>query len=248
VISSVANPRIKRVRRLRKRSHREAQGLVLVEGHRAVNPALDAGAVLELLYASASAEAPAVQRVRAAGIDATEVSAEVMAYLTAAASAPGVLAVARMPQGTAHGARGVLLDRVRDPGVEGALISLAAATGAETAVILPGCADPFDPKVMRAAGGAHFAVRVVRDAGPVEAAIARGRAAGASVLALVPEGPAPWDLELPSDLVLLVNGDEHADQGSDGKIAVPDLAGRASLALRAAAVLYEWTRQMRHPT
>ncbi len=244
MISSVSNPRIQRVGRLRKRERRERARRLLVEGHHGVTAALAAGALEQVLYVGAAERrhGAVLAEVRSTGAEATEVTPEVMAHLTSSSTAPSMLGVARIP-GSAIGSAstGVLLADVRDPATVGSLLALCAAVGGQAAVVLPGCADAFAPKVVRAAAGAHFATRVVRvtDRGEALGAL---RANGAAVVALAEDAPPPWDVELAERMVLLIADDGVAGD-ADVLVGVPADRVRPSLALRAAVVLYEWVRQ-----
>ena len=52
--------------------------------------------------------------------------------------------------------KGLILDRLQDPGNVGTLLRTALAFGLETVFFIEPCCDPWNPKVIRAAKGAHF--------------------------------------------------------------------------------------------
>lgn len=152
MITSVGNPVVRRVRRLRKRMWRERTGRILVEGHRAVRSALFGGRVEVLLYTGTGERlrAEVVEEARAAGARTHEVAPSVMSYLTSATTAPDVLAVALMPSrslaSTGSAPRGIMLTKVHDPATLGSMMATAVAVDAPTIVIGPECADVFGPK------------------------------------------------------------------------------------------------------
>lgn len=247
MISSVANPAIKRVRRLQKRRWRERSGRFLVEGHRAVASGIGAGSVDELFH-TPSAErlrAGLLDAARAAGISTREVTPEVMASLTSVATAPDVLGIARL-RGATLGAlprpfSGAILLDVPDPATAGSILATVAATGGVAAIFAGSSVDPFEPKVVRAAAGAHFRIAIVGGTTADDAAGA-ARGAGARVVRLVEKGQPVWTADLGGPLVLIVEPD-GAEAGGEESVAVPGDAPGANLAVRAGVVLYEWVRQ-----
>lgn len=252
MISSVANPTIRRVRRLRKRPWRERTGRFLVEGHRAVAVALTSGARLEAIFhtpRAARLRGSLLGDARDAGVALHEVSEGVMAHLTSVATAPDTLGVAAMREGSLatvpSGASGVLLAGVRDPATAGGIMATAAAAGCAVAIAARGTADIYRQSTVRAAAGAHFRLAVVRAADPDRAA-KEMRARGARVVSLAADGPAPWDVDLSGPLLLVVPGEDGGDvDAPDARVALPAVDAPPGLGARAAAVLYEWVRQCR---
>jgi RNA methyltransferase, TrmH family len=254
VITSVGNPLIKRVRRLRKRMWRERTSRVLIEGHRAVRSAVSGRGVDTVLYTPTGARlrGEVLDAARSAGARAQEISPAVMAYLTSATTAPDVLAVGTSPLRRAESIGGgctIIFSEVKDPATLGSMMATAVAAGAGGLVIGPGCTDVLAPKCIRSAQGAHFLVPVVR-APDLGVAVAGARERGAPVFGVGVMGHAPWDVKLVGDITLLVAGEGSTGSDlalADDVIAVPapDTIG-PSLASRVAIVLYEWVRQGAH--
>jgi TrmH family RNA methyltransferase len=246
VISSVANPTVRRVRRLRKSLWRERQGRFIVEGHRAVDAAVAAGAQVEDLFVTPKGErarTAVIERAHAAGLKTVTVAPAVMQHWTAVATAPDVLAVVKFAARTSLPDRplnAVVLCGVHDPATAGAILATAAACGFRTAVIGPNSVDPYEAKVVRAAAGAHFALAIVRGL-PLAAALDALRAAGARVVVASEKGVAPWDADLAGPVALVVDGDGTAEADGE-RVALPTDGPVPSLATRAAVVLYEWMR------
>ena len=244
MISSLTNPRIQRVSRLRKRGRRDRVARLLVEGHRAVSAAWEAGALEQVLYRASAVRrhGQLLDRIRDAGGEVWEVDDAVMSHLTSSASAPSILGVARIPRpGLGDASTGVALADIRDPGVVGSVLALTAAVGGEAAVMLPGCADAFGPKVVRAAAGAHFLTRVV----PMpdrETGLSALRTNGATIVGLASDAAPIWEVELPARSVLLVDAG-GATSEADVSVRIPIERVRPSLAVLAGMVLYEWVRQ-----
>lgn len=250
MISSLANPAVRRARRLKKGRGREREGAYLVEGWRAVEVALGAGAPLrDLFYVRSALErrASVIKEAERAGVPCHQVAAEIMAHLCSTSTAPSVLGVAALPpdeRGALAG--GAILAGVRDPATAGTVMAAVAATGGRAVAFCGGSVDPFRPKTVRAAGGAHFVLRVLRGLDAAAAADA-ARGEGARVVALCDDGPAPWDRDLSAPFALVVGAEEGLDAELaariDERVALP--AGRVTpgVGARAAAVLWEAARQ-----
>lgn len=249
MITSAGNPVVARVRRLRKREWRERASRVLVEGHRAVDGAVRAGVLIdEVFYTSAVANARTdlLDRARGRGARLHEVAPSVMSYLTSAAAAPGVLAVAEMRSMPLSGlgperAAGVFLRDVRDPATVGSILASTAASGGRCAMIAAGTADVFRPSAVRAGQGAHFHLAIVRGV-DLETGVEYARAQGSRVIELVARGPSPWAVDLSGPILLSIGGSDEKVH-ADAQVAVPAGSVTPSLSAQAAAVLYEWVRQ-----
>jgi TrmH family RNA methyltransferase len=149
-ITSPQNEKLKLVRKLRDRKHREREGLFACEGEDLVEAGLAAGAEPRLLLTAAGS-----------GLAARWGGEEVEPQLLAAASAlgSGTQAIAVWPLRWAErvAAPCVYLHGVGDPGNVGAIIRSADALVGGSVVLGPGCADPFSSKAMRASMGSIFA-------------------------------------------------------------------------------------------
>lgn len=161
LITSQHNPRLKELRKLRRRRERECAGLFLAEGE-------------DLVAAAIAAGRPAVEGFCIPGADlgATgerfrEVTPDVLAEVSALGSGTRAIGVYEQRFGVPAGPLCVCLYGVADPGNVGTVLRGALAFGASSVAIGPGCADPHSPKAVRASMGAIFAVALarVRDVG-----------------------------------------------------------------------------------
>lgn len=254
MISSPANPRIVRVRRLNKRRERERRDAVIVEGRRAVESALRAGA-LHAVFVTPAGKRRAPDLLDNAGgrsIERHEVTPEVMASISRAPNPSAWLGVARTPVPAAGETSGptIMLLNVHEPTAAGALIGLAASL-AGAVIIGPGCTDPFAPRVIRAAGGAHYRSPVRIGSAAALELVAAERARGRRTVALAGDGDPPWTQDLTGRVTVLVGvepDDAEAFAAADVRVGLPSADRGPGLAMGAAVVLYEWVRQRENPT
>lgn len=158
LLTSAANPAIKRIRSLQRRKFRLQERAFVVEGVRAVDDVLAAGIEPETIVLREHAEFPVPHGMFPV---IRRVSADVFDQLTEVAHPQGVLAVVPMqPQSSLPSVTTnplvVYLDGVRDPGNMGTLLRSAAGAGVDHLVIGEESVDPYHPKAVRAAMGAHF--------------------------------------------------------------------------------------------
>lgn len=167
---ALSDARRKLVRRLHRRKTREREGLVLVEGPRAVSEVVDAGAVVRFALTSPRIEALGAESVLArlsdAGAPREEVSDAEMRDLADTEAPQGLLTVVEQPEvewpepaALGEGAppeRWLVLDALQDPGNVGTLVRAAAAFACAGVLALDGTADPWGTRAVRASAGAVF--------------------------------------------------------------------------------------------
>lgn len=150
-IESPQNEKLKLVRKLRERKHREREGAFVSEGEDLVAAGLAAGAEPRLLLAAVGS-----------GLGGEEVEPELLAGVSGLGS--GTRAIAVWPQCWADSVSSpcLYLHGVGDPGNVGTIVRTAHALLGGTVVLGPDCADPFSPKAVRASMGSIFAQPVAR--------------------------------------------------------------------------------------
>ena len=141
MITSKDNEKLKLIRRLAERRHRDRESLFVAEGEDLIEAAEAAGAT------------PAF--VLRAEIDVEPALLDAVSTL---GSGTRVIGVYPKVLGEAGGGLRVYLDAVADPGNVGAIVRSAHALVGAPVVCGPGSADPFGPKAVRATMGSIFAM------------------------------------------------------------------------------------------
>jgi TrmH family RNA methyltransferase len=259
VITSLQNPRIKQVLRLRERRERDRAGQMLVEGADEIALALAGGARPSVLFycpdlAPAGAEALAA-RAEQAGAERVEVRAAVFHKLAYRENPDGLLAVmpapARRLERLQPGARPLLLvaEAVEKPGNLGALLRSADACAVDGVIVCDPATDLNNPNVVRSSRGTLFTVPVA-EASTTEAQ-AWLRARHIAIVAATPRASQPYTYADLSGPVAIAVGTE--DEGlsaawltqADLQVRIPMLGRVNSLNVSTAAtlLLYEALRQ-----
>ena len=155
MITSLENPRVKEVLRLRKARERRREGVFLAEGRREVARAIAAGLVVRSAYF-----APELIGDWPGG---EAVSARVLARMSYRAEPEGVLAVVEIPQRPLPQGSTLLLVAVgiEKPGNLGAMARTADVAGADALIVADGNVDPWNPNAIRASTGAVFTLPIV---------------------------------------------------------------------------------------
>ncbi len=146
MIVSQQNEKLKLVRKLRERKHREREGLFASEGEDLVEAGLAAGAEPRFLLTAAGS-----------GLGGEEVEPELLAATSSLGSGTRAIAVWPLRWSESAVAPCAYLHGVADPGNVGAVVRTAHALLAGPVTLGPGCADPFSPKAVRASMGSIFA-------------------------------------------------------------------------------------------
>ncbi len=175
MIESPQNEKLKLVRKLADRKHRERESAFVSEGEDLVEAGLAAGVEPRFLLSAAGSD-----------LGGEEVEPELLAAVSSLGS--GTRAIAVWPQRWAEpgGSPCLYLHGVGDPGNVGAIVRTAHALLDGTVVLGPGCADPFSPKAVRASMGSIFGQPVARGTvaetpAPRAALVAHGGAGLASL-------------------------------------------------------------------
>jgi RNA methyltransferase, TrmH family len=151
MIASPQNEKLKLVRKLRERKHREREALFVTEGEDLLEAGLAAGVEPRILLTAAGSD-----------LGGDQVEPELLAEVSSLGS--GTRAIAVWPQRWSQAAEPpcVYLHGVSDPGNVGAIVRTAHALLGGTVVLGPDCADPHSAKAVRASMGSIFGQPLIR--------------------------------------------------------------------------------------
>jgi TrmH family RNA methyltransferase len=260
IITSLQNPRLKRLVRLRDRRPRDEERAFLVEGYREVRRALEKKVALDEVYFSSGwflgeNEPALLAQAEAAGARLYELSKDAFAKVAYRERPDGILAVA--PQWTRTLADlplsavpfVLVVEAIEKPGNLGTILRSADAAGCDAVIVCDPVTDLFNPNVVRASTGVLFSVPcVVEESAKVLAWLKeRGIRAVATT-------PAATEIYSASDLrgpLAVIMGSEQYGlsefwlRNADLPVRIP-MAGQAdslNVAMAALITLFEAVRQ-----
>jgi len=166
-ITGFSNPLVKRVRSLREKKHRKAEGLFLAEGLRILTEARERGILPEMLFLATGARPhelgeALIADVEAAGGDVITTSPDILSKISGKDNAQAMVGVykdrlvplAALDRSTAP--IWFVAQAMRDPGNLGTLLRIGDAVGAGGVILVDDCVDPFSVETVRASMGALF--------------------------------------------------------------------------------------------
>ncbi|MBI3887225.1 MAG: RNA methyltransferase [Opitutae bacterium] len=259
-ITSLQNPRIKQLVKLRERRARDEAGLFLIEGYREVRRALEKKIRIGELYFSpewflGENEPALIEQARQAGAQLYELSKEAFAKCAYRDRPDGLLAVA--PQwklGLDEVALGavpfvLVVESIEKPGNLGTILRSADAAGVDAVVVCDAVTDVFNPNVVRSSTGVLFSVpMVLADSATVLAWL---REKGLRVVATTPDTPVAYtQADLRGPLAIVMGSEQFGLSdfwlgASDTRVRIP-MAGQAdslNVAMATLITLFEAVRQ-----
>lgn len=170
-ITSFSNETVKRLRALRDKKARKADGMFLAEGLRILAEARDCGRLPEIVAYSAAAgvhplAAEIIAEAEAGGADVIETTPDILSKMSGKDNPQAILGAYRQP-GTSLEAIDrsasplwIVAQALRDPGNIGTILRTGDAVGAGGLILVDDCADPYSVEAVRASMGAVFTQRV----------------------------------------------------------------------------------------
>lgn len=150
--SSLQNPKIKEICKLKQKKYRDQKGLFLVEGKVSVMEAYHKNVLREVFVREGfSFSLP---------IPTSLVTDTVMKHISSLESIPSIIGLCAKPTFSHMGDRIVILENIQDPGNIGTIVRSAVAFHASAVVLLEGCADPYGFKALRAMQGMIFHIPI----------------------------------------------------------------------------------------
>lgn len=259
-ITSLQNPRVKQLVKLRDRRDRDDAGLFLVEGYREVRRALEKNVRLLELYFSpewflGENEPALIEQARAAGAQLFELSKEAFAKCAYRDRPDGLLAVA--PQWKLALADLKLslqpfllvVESIEKPGNLGTILRSADAAGVDGVIVCDAVTDVFNPNVVRSSTGVLFSVPiVVADSATVHAWLIEK---GIRIVATTPDTPNIYTkVDLSGPLAIVMGSEQYGLsqfwlKESNLLVRIP-MAGQAdslNVAMATIITLFEAVRQ-----
>ncbi|MDX9714635.1 MAG: RNA methyltransferase [Dissulfurispiraceae bacterium] len=257
-ITSISNPIIKAVVKLRERPSRE--GGFLIEGpHLLQSALLSDQRIHNIFFTSAFSKKSEGRRLlkkaEADNVRLIEVDEALISKISDAVTSQGVAAVVDMPAISLAGITLsalpliVVCDGLQDPGNLGTIIRTADAAGADAVVLLSGCCNPYNPKSVRSTAGSIFNIQVVSSS--VSEFIDYALSGGISICCSSARGSmSVFEADLLKPLAMVFGSEAHGIDESivsaaGFSVAIPMQGGTESLnvASSAAVCLYEAVRQ-----
>ncbi len=271
-ITSLQNPRVKQLVKLRDRRPRDEAGVFLVEGYRQIRRALDRGvAPVELYFCpewypgAQGNEDSLLADAAAAGAKLFRLHREAFAKVAYRERPDGLLAVApqwrrglgdlesllaaKAAASPGHAPFLLVVEAIEKPGNLGTILRSADAAGTDALIVCDPVTDLFNPNVVRASTGVLFAVPVITATS--EEVRAWLRAHGIRAVATTPSAQA---LHTATDLrgpLAIVMGSEQYGlsdfwlREAEERVRIP-MAGQAdslNVAMATIITLFEAVRQ-----
>jgi TrmH family RNA methyltransferase len=166
-ITAFSNETVKRLRSLRDKKGRRAEGLFLAEGLRILTEARDSGRLPEIVAFSAEGAkhplaAEIIAATEAGGGDAIETTPDILAKMSGKDNPQMLLGAYRVPDtgleriDRSSAPLWIVAQALRDPGNIGTILRTSDAVGAGGLILIDDSADPFSVEAVRASMGAIF--------------------------------------------------------------------------------------------
>jgi TrmH family RNA methyltransferase len=252
-ITSVQNPRIKYIVKLREnKKQRQQDRLLLVEGWDEINLALSGGHQPQTLL---SAPELTARQISGVGAEIVTVSRAVFKKLSVRENPDGWLGVFPIPEVSLDALKLnripllIVAESIEKPGNLGAILRTADAAGLDALLVCDPRVDLYNPNVVRASRGALFTVPTVETSNAEALAFLRSRRI--RILAATPQAEAEYtrqDLRGPLAVVVGTEDEglsdfwlEHA--GTKVKIPMSGKVNSLNVSVATALIVYEALRQ-----
>jgi TrmH family RNA methyltransferase len=171
-ITSIHNPRVKALAKLRKRSERDEQGVFITEGYRPITRALAAGFHFTEIYYSpelflGTNEQKVLDDAQKTGATLTRLGKEAFAKIAYRERPEGLIGVGKQWHTSLDDLKLstnpflIVVEAIEKPGNLGTILRSADATGAEAVIVCDAVTDPFNPNVVRASTGVLFSTPTI---------------------------------------------------------------------------------------
>ena len=171
LVTAFSNSTVKRLRSLRDKKGRRAEGLFLAEGLRILAEARDSGRLPEIVAfspegAKHALAAEIIDATEAAGGEAIETSTDILSKMSGKDNPQMLLGAYKVPDASLErvdrttAPLWIVAQALRDPGNIGTILRTGDAAGAGGLILIDDSADPFSVEAVRASMGAIFTQEV----------------------------------------------------------------------------------------
>jgi RNA methyltransferase, TrmH family len=265
-LSSVQNPRVKQLVKLRDRSEREATDQFIIEGYRELLRAVDAGHAISSLFICpplflGSNEQFLIDRMREAGTQVFECTKPVFEKISYRDRPDGLVGVAsqlhltlndfdRLLQARQQEAPFlVVAEAIEKPGNLGTILRSSDAVGLHGLIVCDRCTDIHNPNVVRASVGTLFTVPVAETKG--EETLEWLKKNHIAIVAATPSAVREFtDVDLSGPIAIAVGTEQLGlskrwMEAADIQVRIPmhGVADSLNVAMATTLLLYEALRQ-----
>jgi TrmH family RNA methyltransferase len=259
-ITSVTNPRVKQLVKLRNRRERDASGVFLVEGFRELTRAVDSGLGVREIYVCpdlflGSNEAALIERAVAGGAERVELGSQAFQKVSYRDRPEGLIGLADQFPATLDRLKPrsnpliLVVESIEKPGNLGTMLRTADAAAVDAVIVCEPTTDPFNPNVIRASLGCIFLVplAISSTADALRWLVERG----ITTFAATPAASLPyWQADLRKPSAIAVGSEQYGLtetwlQEAGEKIRIP-MGGQVdslNAAMAAGVILFEAVRQ-----
>lgn len=260
IITSLQNPSVKAVCKLRDRAGRDRHHLTVLEGYRELTRAFEYGMEMTECYYCPEMflgenEFSLLEKLAAAGVRNIEVAPHVLARMAYRERPEGLIAAARMKthrledMPVVRNGFYLVAEAIEKPGNLGSMLRSADAAGVDGLILCDKGTDIYNPNVIRASTGALFCVPLAETDSAAALQWLRGN--NIRILAATPHTDRNYtDVDMTAGVAVVVGREQTGltpfwmDQ-ADLQVRIPMLGMIDSLNVTAAAtiLLYEGARQ-----
>ncbi|MBA3815418.1 MAG: RNA methyltransferase [Parachlamydiaceae bacterium] len=264
LISSLQNPGVKQLVKLRDRSERETTDQFLIEGYRELFRAVDAGYPIETLYICPELflgenEQALIERITHKGGRLLTCSEAVFRKISYRDRPDGLVALApqqhlklmHLDKKILHNATPFLVvaEAIEKPGNLGTILRSSDAVGLDGLIVCDRCTDIHNPNVVRASVGTLFTVPVVEAEG--QETLEWLKSKGISILAATPSATLEFtEVDMTGPLAIAVGTEQLGlskrwMKQADIQVRIPmcGIADSLNVAMATTLLLYEALKQ-----
>ena len=264
IITSVTNPRVKQLVKLRNRRERDASGVFLIEGYRELTRAVESGLTLREVFVCPDLflgdnETDLVARAEAGGARRVDLGPEAFRKVSYRDRPEGLIGLADQFSTTLEQLAPspnpliLVVESIEKPGNLGTMLRTADAAGVDAVVVCEPTTDPFNPNVVRASLGCLFLVPLAVTSTPE--AIGWLAQHEMTTFAATPSASLPhWQADFRGPSAIAIGSEQYGlsdtwlgEAGAQIRIPMGGQVDSLNAAMAAGIVLFEAVRQRSAP-